>query len=123
MAKRKARMEKLIAGGTTREEKKYKQTIRLMIKKRIAKDEAEVLADCEVMKAYYDNKVSEQAFNETFIGNKAGFYKNWLKGIVCYAEQAEKSETQVLYDKKAYEYVNAASIMTVDNKCNREHLR
>ena len=122
IAKRKTNMEKILKNEKANTEKGYKHTISLALRKRVVKDEAEIHADCDIMRGHAEGKISDAKYSETFSGRKAGFYVDRLKSRVCFANAADDSKTAELYNKKDYEYVNASYIMTADNQCRREHL-
>lgn len=120
VAKRKARLEKMIEG----EDKKPKQAMKLLLTKRLAKDESEILADCVVMRAHENKEISDQEFDNTFTGQKRknGFYEGRLRKRICF-DSDNKKRDMALYNSKDYEFVNPGSIMAGGNQCSREHLK
>lgn len=119
VAKRKANMEKILNNKSAQQEKRYKNTVKFFLKKRLAKNEDEIQADCEVMRGHADGKVSEEEFTKLFSGRKGGVYKTRMERNICFQGGAKVAEK---YKNKEYEYINASYIMTGDNACHRKHL-
>ena len=119
VAKRKANMEKMLANDTAKQNRSSKNAIKLFIRKKMAKNEEEIQADCEVMRGHANGSVTDEAFTKVFSGRKAGAYLTRMKDRVCF-QASSKTEEQ--YKNKKYEYINASYIMTADNICHRKHL-
>ncbi|WP_025899187.1 hypothetical protein [Sneathiella glossodoripedis] len=123
VAKRKGFMERDLHSAQVKIKKKYEGVIKLAIRKRIVKDEAEIQADCDIMRGHAEGEVSDAKFEETFSGHKAGFYVDRLKNRVCFADLASQSKTAELYEKKDYEYINASYVIGAAVECRRTHLK